>query len=350
MRTLRVEYPGAMYHIMDPGDRQERVLLDDVDRQDWLKKLAEACQRTGWRVHAFRLMKPSLLHVTRHLLTWFCLLVVQFAFTHAGFAGCDLQIASAGPCLADSTSGIPKVGEAYGLKITLNVKGAPTQPFRIKWTIANVTNYFNNINVGPGNGYWWYFVWWVNLDDAIPWSVILDPDGVSGDTNLLNNTAKRHIRPQPALNCGGVVCAPDYARLSELHAEFSGRQRQPEQPLGSVRRPDLPRSAKRYPRFDPHQWSNHPHASLQRRRVRHFPNQRPGGGVSGHELLHGAAKQYPGEPDHSAHEHLGRPGSHDHKLNSVDRARSDGSINERVHRQLCAAIVARQLSGGSDTV
>jgi len=55
-RALRVEYPGAMYHIRDRGDRQERILLDDVDRPDWLKTLAEACQKTGWQGHAYCLM------------------------------------------------------------------------------------------------------------------------------------------------------------------------------------------------------------------------------------------------------------------------------------------------------
>jgi transglutaminase-like putative cysteine protease len=127
-----------------------------------------------------------------------CLTVVfsAAAFTESAQAGCDLQIVSAGPCLADSTSGVPNVGEAYGLKVTFNVIGTPLQPFRIKWTLANVTNYFDDINVGPGDGYWWYFVWWVNLDDPIPWSVTLDPDGVSGDTNL-NNTASGTFTPIP---------------------------------------------------------------------------------------------------------------------------------------------------------
>jgi putative transposase len=55
-RALRVEYPRAMYHVMDRGDHQERIFLDDVDRQDWLKTLAEACQKTGWQVHAYCLM------------------------------------------------------------------------------------------------------------------------------------------------------------------------------------------------------------------------------------------------------------------------------------------------------
>ena len=55
-RALRVEYPGAIYHVMDRGDRQERIFLDDLDRQDWLKTLAEACQKTGWQVHAYCLV------------------------------------------------------------------------------------------------------------------------------------------------------------------------------------------------------------------------------------------------------------------------------------------------------
>ena len=41
-RKLRVEYPGAMYHVMSRGDRQEDIFLDDVDRQDFIKTLAEA--------------------------------------------------------------------------------------------------------------------------------------------------------------------------------------------------------------------------------------------------------------------------------------------------------------------
>ncbi len=55
-RKLRVEYPGAIYHVMSRGDRREDVFLDDVDRQDFLKTLAEACQKSGWQVHAYCLM------------------------------------------------------------------------------------------------------------------------------------------------------------------------------------------------------------------------------------------------------------------------------------------------------
>src|SRR5882672_7372440 len=55
-RKLRLQYPGAMYHVMSRGDRREKIFLDDVDRHDFIKTLAEACQKTGWQVHAYCLM------------------------------------------------------------------------------------------------------------------------------------------------------------------------------------------------------------------------------------------------------------------------------------------------------
>lgn len=41
---------------MSRGDRREKIFHDDVDRQDFLKTLAEACQKTGFQVHAYCLM------------------------------------------------------------------------------------------------------------------------------------------------------------------------------------------------------------------------------------------------------------------------------------------------------
>jgi REP-associated tyrosine transposase len=61
-RKLRLEYPGAMYHVMSRGERREKIYLHDVDRQDFIKTLAEACQKTGWQVHAYCLM-PNDYHV-----------------------------------------------------------------------------------------------------------------------------------------------------------------------------------------------------------------------------------------------------------------------------------------------
>ena len=56
-RKLRIEYPGAMYHVMNRGDQREDIFRDDEDRQRSLSALGEACQKTEWQVHAYCLMR-----------------------------------------------------------------------------------------------------------------------------------------------------------------------------------------------------------------------------------------------------------------------------------------------------
>lgn len=55
-RGIRVEYAGAFYHVMARGNRRQEIFFDDGDRRFFLKTLADACERTGWRVHAWVLM------------------------------------------------------------------------------------------------------------------------------------------------------------------------------------------------------------------------------------------------------------------------------------------------------
>jgi len=55
-RSPRIEYEGAVYHLMSRGNRQEPIFLDHYDNRLFLGTLGEACGRTGWRVHAFVLM------------------------------------------------------------------------------------------------------------------------------------------------------------------------------------------------------------------------------------------------------------------------------------------------------
>jgi putative transposase len=55
-RKLRVEYEGAIYHVMNRGDRREPIFVDDQDRRLFLETLGQACQKTDWQVHAWCLM------------------------------------------------------------------------------------------------------------------------------------------------------------------------------------------------------------------------------------------------------------------------------------------------------
>ena len=61
-RKLRVQYQGAIYHVMNRGDRREAIFKDDADRQRFLETLGEACTKTGWQVHAYCLM-PNHFHL-----------------------------------------------------------------------------------------------------------------------------------------------------------------------------------------------------------------------------------------------------------------------------------------------
>lgn len=56
-RKLRIQYAGAIYHVVNRGDRREDIFKDDLDRQQFLSTLEEACQKTEWQVHAYCLMR-----------------------------------------------------------------------------------------------------------------------------------------------------------------------------------------------------------------------------------------------------------------------------------------------------
>ena len=52
-RALRIEYPGAVYHVMARGDGGKRIFETDEDHFAFLARLEEACESHGWRVHAW---------------------------------------------------------------------------------------------------------------------------------------------------------------------------------------------------------------------------------------------------------------------------------------------------------
>jgi putative transposase len=61
-RKLRIQYAGAIYHVMNRGDRREPIFKDDQDRERFLETLSQACQRTLWQIHAYCLL-PNHFHL-----------------------------------------------------------------------------------------------------------------------------------------------------------------------------------------------------------------------------------------------------------------------------------------------
>lgn len=56
-RKLRAEYRGAIYHVMSRGNNRLNIVRHDRDRELFLATLGQACEKTGWHVHAWRLMR-----------------------------------------------------------------------------------------------------------------------------------------------------------------------------------------------------------------------------------------------------------------------------------------------------
>lgn len=55
-RPLRLEFPGALYHVTSRGDGREDIFRGDGDRQVFLALLGDICERFNWRAHAYCLM------------------------------------------------------------------------------------------------------------------------------------------------------------------------------------------------------------------------------------------------------------------------------------------------------
>jgi REP element-mobilizing transposase RayT len=55
-RPLRLEFPGALYHITARGNAQQPIFLDDSDRQQFIRLLSREVQQQRWRCYVYCLM------------------------------------------------------------------------------------------------------------------------------------------------------------------------------------------------------------------------------------------------------------------------------------------------------
>ena len=55
-RPLRLEFPGAIYHLTSRGNARHKVFFTDADRELFLNTLTRVVRRYDWVCHAYCLM------------------------------------------------------------------------------------------------------------------------------------------------------------------------------------------------------------------------------------------------------------------------------------------------------
>jgi len=60
-RPLRIEYPGAFYHVINRGNAGEDIFINDQDRKKFLEYLEKAIERFEIRIHTYCLMTNHVL-------------------------------------------------------------------------------------------------------------------------------------------------------------------------------------------------------------------------------------------------------------------------------------------------
>lgn len=55
-RPLRLEFPGALYHVTSRGDRRENIYEDDIDREKFLSIVGDVVITYNWVCHTYCLM------------------------------------------------------------------------------------------------------------------------------------------------------------------------------------------------------------------------------------------------------------------------------------------------------
>jgi REP-associated tyrosine transposase len=59
-RRLRIQYEGAIYHVMARGNGRQDIVRDDNDRRRLQEDLGRAAVRCSWRLYAFVILSNHL--------------------------------------------------------------------------------------------------------------------------------------------------------------------------------------------------------------------------------------------------------------------------------------------------
>jgi REP element-mobilizing transposase RayT len=55
-RPLRIQFPGALYHVTVRGNKKAPIFLNDIDRKIFLKTMREIIKKHNWLCHSYCLM------------------------------------------------------------------------------------------------------------------------------------------------------------------------------------------------------------------------------------------------------------------------------------------------------
>jgi putative transposase len=55
-RPLRLEFPGAVWHVTYRGNERKQIFRDEEDRVVFLSTLGRALRMSRWKLHAYVLM------------------------------------------------------------------------------------------------------------------------------------------------------------------------------------------------------------------------------------------------------------------------------------------------------
>ncbi len=61
-RLARIDAPGVLHHVMGRGIERKKIFLNDVDRNDFVTRLANLCKAGAMDVYAWVLM-PNHFHI-----------------------------------------------------------------------------------------------------------------------------------------------------------------------------------------------------------------------------------------------------------------------------------------------
>ena len=62
-RPLRIQYPGAVYHVMNRGGSRQKVFLEKQDYEAFLKTIGDIHERWGIEVFAYCLLSTTITSV-----------------------------------------------------------------------------------------------------------------------------------------------------------------------------------------------------------------------------------------------------------------------------------------------